>query len=125
MSSTMLHRRSLEQTGASRLVLMDALTSSCCSEYIEEMFLAWRANSASVHKSWDVFFRKVTLSCCGQNDLRTFLAQGVYTPPAHIVADYSSSGATPPPTSTPTVAAPAALAPSAVQMMDAMRGEAL
>lgn len=42
---------------ASKEALSESFLDGTSAVYIEEMYNAWRDNPASVHKSWDVFFR--------------------------------------------------------------------
>jgi len=38
----------------------ESFLNGSSSTYVEEMYLAWEENPASVHKSWDVFFRNAS-----------------------------------------------------------------
>ncbi len=94
------------------------LTHALRSVYAEEMFAAWRQDPSSVHKSWDVFFRKVRRGAAGTRATSHDLcAQGVYTPPPTL--GLTEKGA-----SAAAAAAPAsgpAGAMSAQQLVDAMK----
>jgi 2-oxoglutarate dehydrogenase E1 component len=46
------------------------------SNYIDEMYLSWKQDPNSVHKSWDAFFKT-----------------GSYQAPPSLVADYNASSA--------------------------------
>ena len=60
-------------------------------QYIEQTYLAWRADPNSVHKSWDLYFRSgaLFLPHCFVSKSCAF-SLGVYSPPSNLVADYSS-----------------------------------
>lgn len=43
--------------------IADSFLQGSNSAYIDQMYVSWRADPASVHKSWDAYFRTGSIVC--------------------------------------------------------------